>query len=477
MERRVSGTSWKWYWMPASVFLIGMFSILLFFGFVRIKDHQIIYSTLIDAVLDIQIKTATFHLRLEEEQLAVARPAVPERAVTDIDQAIRLSDTVINTVTVAGQGLIPGPAKLTGVRTRAEEIKSLLKSLKHRGVELRQRFGDARIDQEFDMAYAEVLGKTALLGDIVKSARAENRRKMEALFLGIVSAWTLAVFTATAGLCWMEMRRKKAEESLLDANNQLLLQAEELTAHRENLAVLVEKRTSELSAANRQVRELSSQLLRAQEIERRRLSMELHDGLGQALNVTKLRIRLIEDGLVAEQGATRESCESLLEYLDEVIEEVRRLSLDLSPAVLEDLGLTSALRWLVSDFKRIHTMEVSAEIDEIDDLFPENHLITVYRVMQEALTNAGKHSRAQNVSVAIRRHDDRVSFVVADDGTGFDLNGCLKRGDSKMSLGLTTMNERVWMMGGVFELWSRAGEGTRITFSVPVGTGCSDAVR
>ena len=257
-----------------------------------------------------------------------------------------------------------------------------------------------------------------------------------------------------------------------------------MAAHRENLAGLVEQRTTELTVANellrfeiterlqaeetlkesgKQIRQLSAQLLRAQEIERKRISMELHDSLGQALNVMKLRIRLVEKGMDECQGAVREDCESLLEYLDEVIEDVRRLSLDLSPAILEDLGLTSALRWLASNFRKSHAMKMSLDLAEIDGFFPENHYITIYRVIQEALTNTGKHSEAGNVSISIRRLDDQVVFSVEDDGKGFDPQEPAQRDVSERGVGLMTMNERVRMMGG--------GEGTRITFSLPVENG------
>jgi signal transduction histidine kinase len=199
--------------------------------------------------------------------------------------------------------------------------------------------------------------------------------------------------------------------------------------------------------------------------------MELHDSLGQALNVMKLRIRLVEKGMDECQGAARKDCESLLVYLDEVIEDVRRISRDLSPAILEDLGLTSALHWLASNFRKTHAMKVALDLAEIDALFPENYCITIYRVIQEALTNVGKHSQAGNMSISIRRLDDRVTFLVEDDGKGFDTQEHGPRNVSAMGVGLTTMNERVRMMGGVFELWSRKGEGTRITFTLPVEHG------
>jgi two-component system, NarL family, sensor histidine kinase UhpB len=224
-----------------------------------------------------------------------------------------------------------------------------------------------------------------------------------------------------------------------------------------------------LRGLDRQIRQLSAELLEAQERERKRIAMELHDELGQALNVMKLQIRGIEKGLTPEQTGAREDCEKLLAYLDEEIDEVRRLSLALSPAVLEELGLVSALRWLIGSFKRGHGLEVVSEVAEIDALFPEPHRVTIYRVVQEALANIDRHARASSATVSIRLRDREVDFVVADDGRGFDPDEARGREPAEKGVGLTTMGQRVRMMGGVFQLSSRPGQGTRIRFSLPLG--------
>jgi signal transduction histidine kinase len=223
-----------------------------------------------------------------------------------------------------------------------------------------------------------------------------------------------------------------------------------------------------LHRTEKQIQYLSGKLLRAQEVERKRISMELHDELGQDLNVMKLQIRVVEKALKADQEAIREDCENLLRYIDQVIEEVRRLSLDLSPTVLEDLGLTAALRWLIRNLEKIPGMAITVEVTEIDQLFSENNWITIYRIIQEALTNIAKHARAENVSIVIRPHDHSVAFSIEDDGEGFDPEQVLMKDASEKGFGLTTLNERVGIMGGTLDLWSRKGEGTRITFCIPM---------
>ncbi len=287
-----------------------------------------------------------------------------------------------------------------------------------------------------------------------------------------------------------ELRR--AEAKLLKANKQLLSQTKELSEHREHLSELVGKRTADLTDAiarlnaeiaerrqaeeslkesDRQIRHLSSQLLAAQEVERRRISMELHDSLGQALNGVKLHIRAIDRSLGLEQSKAKEECEHLLGYIDRVIEDVRRLSLDLSPAVLDDLGVTSALKWLITNLKKTSVIKVTSDIAEIDDLIPESQWIVVYRVLQEGINNIVKHAKARNVHVRIRRQDDRVTFSVEDDGKGFDIGEAKARNASKKGLGLATMKDRVRMIGGVFDLWSKEGKGTRVVFSIPIEQG------
>jgi signal transduction histidine kinase len=480
-----------------TVFLIGMISIGLFYTVYRIRVHQEANYFISNAIMHIEINASIYHLRLEEFVAGDVNSDVAS-ALSGMDQAVRLADLVHSGGEVSGRRLELELARELGLQTRAQELKTLLLRFREIGtawlkVSKETRFGSP-IDQLFDATFNEILRKSAVMEDICKKKMEEDLRKSQRIVFSIYFVWALVIISATMELWSIEIRRKAAEESLLQANRQLHSQAEELAVHRENLAGLVEQRTAELTAANeqlrigiaerrqaveslkeseKQIRHLSSQLLRAQEIERKRISMELHDGLGQALNVMKLRIRLIENELSEEQGVACDDCENLLEYLDKVIDDVRRLSRDMSPAILENLGLTSALRWLVSDFRRIQAVNVASEIAEIDDLFSAHHSITIYRVVQEALTNVGKHSLAGNVSVSVRRHDDMVNFSVEDDGKGFDPEDASRKDVPEKGLGLTTMSERVRMMGGAFDLWSRIGKGTRITFSVPVRNGGS----
>ncbi len=223
--------------------------------------------------------------------------------------------------------------------------------------------------------------------------------------------------------------------------------------------------------SEKQLRSLSNQLMKAQETERKLIARELHDELGQSLLVMKLRLNFIEDNLSSHQTGLKRECEDGIQYIDQVIENIRRLSRYLSPSILEDFGLSAALRWLINNFANRYNMQVKMDMADIDSLLPPHLHVVVYRTVQEALTNIGKHSQAKNVSFSVSRNTDSISFFIADDGIGFDEGLINAKGPDARGLGLETMKGRCQMVGGALKIWSREGEGTCITLSVPVEGG------
>jgi PAS domain S-box-containing protein len=231
------------------------------------------------------------------------------------------------------------------------------------------------------------------------------------------------------------------------------------------------KAENALWESEKQLRYLSSQLLTAQETERRRMSKELHDELGGALTALKLRLSFVEKGLKQDQVTVKEECETILQYIDEVIENVRRLSRDLTPSILEDAGLSAAIHWLITNSKKNCKINMTVDVVDIDHLFSQNAQIITYRILQEALTNIGKHAQAKNVSIVVKKYDDGVSFFVEDDGIGFDVLGVSMVNPDERGLGLAIMDERARMLGGSLEIWSEKGKGTRISFHIPLEKG------
>jgi PAS domain S-box-containing protein len=223
-----------------------------------------------------------------------------------------------------------------------------------------------------------------------------------------------------------------------------------------------------LKKSEKELRFLTAQLLSIQEQERRRVARELHDELGQDLTVLKIHLVDIEEKLSPEQQDLKTNCEKMLSYLDTVIENVRRLAWDLSPSSLEDLGLSSALRYLVDDICANHHMDSAVAMGEIDQLFSAETQINIYRIFQESLTNVVRYARASRVSVKVERDKDKVSFMIRDNGRGFDLKKAMSQKVAGRSLGLTAMNERARMAHGSLRISSQKGQGTTIMFTIPI---------
>jgi len=233
----------------------------------------------------------------------------------------------------------------------------------------------------------------------------------------------------------------------------------------------LKEREKALKQSEKRLRSLSSELLRAQEKERKRLSKELHDELGQSLALLKHRLRSIERGVGEHQPSLRKECEETSRFVDETIESVRRLSRDLSPSILEDLGLSAALRWLLDSFGERHSIQISFDVDGIDGLFSQETQTNLYRISQEALTNIGRHAEASGIRFAVQKNENHVSFVVEDNGKGFDVTQIRSRLSHEKGIGLAAMAERAYMLGATFHIWSLLGEGTRISLKIPLGKG------
>jgi PAS domain S-box-containing protein len=223
-----------------------------------------------------------------------------------------------------------------------------------------------------------------------------------------------------------------------------------------------------LRQSEQQLHFLSSQLLIAQEKERKRLSIELHDELGQSLMVVKLWLRSIQGSLREDQPELKRDCDEMTVYINEISENIRRLSRDLSPSILVDLGLSVAIRSLVTSFTKRCNIENSLDIMDLDTKFSKEGQITVYRIVQECLTNIAKHAQATHVSVVIKEQDGHVYFCVQDNGKGFGVKKYLSNSAPAKGIGLAAMFEQVRMLGGSLDIWSQEAVGTKITFTLPL---------
>jgi signal transduction histidine kinase len=211
-------------------------------------------------------------------------------------------------------------------------------------------------------------------------------------------------------------------------------------------------------------RSLSRQLILAQEKERERVAAELHDGLAQTIGVVKYRI---EDNIVRLGKQYPDLDLSILdasvEEIKNLLDEVRRISSNLSPSMLEDFGLHVALDWLCKEFKTQNpglSVDCAMRIDEGET--PDLIKIAIYRVVQEALNNIGKHASATRVDAFLESNDRGVKLAISDDGIGFDPDEAKSGFDGKAGLGLSSMRERVEATGGTFKLVSGPENGVEI---------------
>ena len=222
-----------------------------------------------------------------------------------------------------------------------------------------------------------------------------------------------------------------------------------------------------LRESEKELRLLSGQLLTAQEQERGRIARELHDGIGQSLSAIKFRL---EDALgqmgkdVAE--ASVRALNGLIPIIQSTVEEVRRITMDLRPSTLDDLGILATIAWFCREFQETYApvrIEKEIGLDESD--IPESLKTVIYRVLQEALHNVAKHSGADSVTVSLMKRDDTIELTIADNGRGFDLKEVFDIDGSKRGFGLGSMRERIELSGGSFSLESIRREGTNIRAS------------
>jgi signal transduction histidine kinase len=219
--------------------------------------------------------------------------------------------------------------------------------------------------------------------------------------------------------------------------------------------------------AEETIRELSFSLLTAQEMERKRIASDLHDDIGQTLAYLKIRIQNLQKILPPNQDNLQEECFNTIEYTNQLIEKVRKISHGLTPIFLDDLGLTASLHSLVDEFSGYSSIKIQKQFANVDKLFSLGVEITIYRILQEIFNNIWKHAEANSVKFEINKMEDNVSFEIEDSGRGFDLGSIRLFSSDKRGLGLASVKERVRMLGGRFEIQSRLYEGTNVFFEIP----------
>lgn len=231
----------------------------------------------------------------------------------------------------------------------------------------------------------------------------------------------------------------------------------------------------ELNKRQGELRRLSAQVLEAREEEKTRIARELHDELGQLLTALKMDLSVIREHPAVKNSDLDAKAQKMRTTLDQTVTSVRRIAADLRPLMLDDLGLPDAAAWLVEDFgTRVGIaceFKLVNELEEAD--FERNVANTVYRALQESLTNIGRHAEAKNVWVMLRIEEAGIRLEVEDDGRGITTEDQAKF----QSLGLKGMRERVFHIGGTLEVTNAPRGGTRVSLRVPLRSPSPDPIR
>jgi signal transduction histidine kinase len=244
-----------------------------------------------------------------------------------------------------------------------------------------------------------------------------------------------------------------------------LLEAAAVRCHEAIERTLLVRRLEERAC---ELRRMAVETRNAEEEERRRIGRELHDEAGQSLLLLRLHLEMLERTAPASMAPRLAEARAIAER---TVEEIRRMVAALSPAVLDRLGLTAALRQLVVRFRKAHPVKVHLQIPALAGRFARQTEEVIYRVVQECLQNIAKHSQASDVNLSLKVTDKSIRLSVSDNGSGFCPEAALSK---PMSFGLAGMRERAALLGGALDVNSTPGKGATVVLKLPLAPGSPD---
>ena len=225
-----------------------------------------------------------------------------------------------------------------------------------------------------------------------------------------------------------------------------------------------EEQRKQIEQTQGNLRKLSRRLVQAQETERKALSRELHDEVGQTMTALGIEIGNLEKLRTADEAAFRLRIEEAKQLNKKAIRSIRDLAMGLRPSMLDDLGLEPALQWQGREFSRRTGVPATVQVNGVLDELTDVQRTSIYRVVQEALTNCARHAKARRVLVSVHAEENQVVVVIQDDGVGFEPSSRMRSG-----LGLIGMQERVQELEGTLKIASERNKGTTLRVEIPLG--------
>lgn len=267
--------------------------------------------------------------------------------------------------------------------------------------------------------------------------------------------------------------QKKMNQQLIKARNGLEEKVRKRTAQLKAIVNSLEKEIAERKKAQWRIHELSHKSIEAMEVERQSISRELHDSIGSSLAAIKLFLEELFEKLSEWPDNNKELCEKIIFNLTDTIKETRRISANLRPHTLDDLGILGTIDWHSRRIKEyIKDVDLIKKIDICEEQIPERLKIIIYRILQEALNNAAKHSQSDRITILLAIDGPELKFEIEDNGCGFDPQSLSTSAESLSGFGVLNMQERAELCGGSFSLHSRPGAGTKISVSFPLNEEC-----
>ena len=256
----------------------------------------------------------------------------------------------------------------------------------------------------------------------------------------------------------------RTKKQLIDELAKLRQQVKELKAS-EDKCKQSEKKLLEYQ---KQISSLTSQLTLIEEQERRRFATYLHDQIGQALFISKIRLEMLQKSLSSTDNV--KALGEILKIIEQVIKDTRSLTFELSPPILHQLGLEAALEWLVEQMKGQDGVMASFKDDKKPKPLNDDMLILLFQAVRELLINVAKHARARKVKISTSRYNKHIRVSVEDDGIGFSTSKIYSGRYKNNCFGLFSIEERLDHLGGHFEIESHPSYGTRITLTAPLNS-------
>ena len=293
-------------------------------------------------------------------------------------------------------------------------------------------------------------------------------------FLSLLTAWfgidifvlrqVQAILAATRKLTGGDLGARTGIHSQTGELNELAAAFDDMAATLENREAQRRRADQELRSSREQLRNLSAHLESIREEERTRLAREIHDELGQAMTALKMDIAWLNRRLDPEHALLSEKTRSMNELVDATIRTVQRLSGELRPGLLDDLGLAAAMEWQAEEFQKRSGIPCPISVELQDTKLNAEHATSIFRIFQETLTNVIRHAQATQVRVRLQMEDGRLVLVVEDNGRGITA----EQTEDPKAFGLIGIRERVLALKGQFTICGQAGQGTTVTVTIPL---------